>query len=182
MTWTFLNPKMDATPLPSHVPPRTVCEESVADDLEVVWRREAAKDPAITLLADIEREPTDKVWLDLGGIAKIDRKIYTLDPIDGLTITVPAKDVEGYLETLSKRSDPKFGEEIGGRLYFTMPSMHVGVMLSVEQCDTLRERLSEISVEAAAIATIENDDFNRNVVNPRLIHAKKRPTGPIEDA
>ena len=177
-TWTFLNQKFDEAT--SHAPPRTVCEELVATDLEALWKSEAAKDPTVTRLAEMERVPTKTVWLDLGGIAHKDRKIYSLDPIEGLTITIPANDVAAYLDLLQAASERE-PEKIGEKGYYTLQSMHVGVLLSVDQCILLAVRLRTILPEAEAIASIENDAFNRQM-DKVGVRANRRPTIPTGEA
>jgi hypothetical protein len=176
MTWTFLNPVHDI--LSTHVPPRTVCEESVVPAIEAAW--EAAREPEM-VLAKMERVPTDTAWLDLGGIANIHRRVYTLDPIDGLILTVPAKDVGDYLDILAARAE-RGVEKIGEGSYYTLPSMHLGILLSIDQCILLTLKLREILAEADAIATIENEAFNQDMASTKLVHAPLRPVGQIEES
>jgi hypothetical protein len=176
MTWVFLNPVYD--PASTHVPPRTVCEESVVSALEAVWATQVEPD---MIIAKMEHKPQDSAWLDLGGIAHVNRKIYTLDPIDGLILTVPAKDVGDYLDILAARAERK-PEKIGEGSYYTIPSMHLGILLSINQCILLALKLRAIVAEADAIASVENEAFNQDMASTKLVHAPLRPVGQIEES
>jgi hypothetical protein len=177
MTWVFLNPLFDDTS--THAPPRTVCEESVVPALEAVWA--ATVQPGM-VVAKMECKPQGSAWLDLGGIAQVNRKIYRLDPIDGLILTVPARDVGDYLDILAARAERK-PERIGEGSYYTIPSMHLGILLSINQCILLALRLRGIVAEADAIASVENDAFNQDMASTKLVHAPLRPVKrPIEEA
>jgi len=175
MTWMYLFPGFaDLSP------PRTLCEDSIADNLVELWRKDATEKHRVEF-HEPDRTPTTDGHLDLGGMASSRRKIYVLEPIDGLTIHVPAKDVSDYLYILSQ-SDQKEPEWVAGKGFYTLPSFRVGVFLSLPQCEALRKRLSKIVVEAEAFATAENDAFNKFMAKRKAVVAPLRPTGKIEEA
>jgi len=182
MSWIMIAPNYEQENA-THWPPRTACESAeVAAELRAYWEREIVKIPDATLA--VTTAAPGHAWLDMGGMAKISRKLYELDLGDGLLISVPAKDVEDYIE-LIERLDQQPVEDIGGATFYrTLPSMHIGVFLSLERVATLLQRLKEILPEALAIATIENGDFNRSFVDAPVPHvtAPRRRTGPMGDA
>jgi len=148
--------------------------------LRSFWENDVAQTPGAVLA------PTDLVigaaWLDLGGIARVDRKIYDLDLGDGLNITVPARDVEDYINIIKSRQERP--EEIDGKLFLTIPAMHVNVFLSLPRVAILLDHLQKILPEASAIATAENDHFNKSFVDdpkPNVV-APRRRTGPMGEA
>jgi hypothetical protein len=177
-TWVILEPIPGEGA--THFPPRCVCEKHHAESLVAAWAERLAVEEPDGILSTVRHKETSEAWLDLGGIIQINRKIYTLKPIDGRTLTVPAGHVEGYLSMLKTRGE-RAPEELGGMPFYTLPSMHLRILLSLSQCDTLARILSEISIEADAIATIENDFFNKSIADSDHMVAPKRPTGRISN-
>jgi len=179
--WVFLRTLTEQPEGVTHYTPLcTLCERTVAEVLLLTWRAEVAKIPG-SKMAETTIEPTEKAWLDLGGMAKIDRKIFTLEPLHGLTLEVPAQHVANYIDVLKELLDaPR--EKVGERLFVTIPSRHMGIFLTVSECIQIGARLTEILAEAEAIATIENDEFNKMIAKAPHVVAPKRPVGPMGDA
>jgi len=179
--WVFLRTLTEQPEGVTHYPPlRTLCERTVGEVLLLSWRAQSAKIPNARL-AETTIEPASKGWLDLGGMAKIDRKIFTLEPLHGLTLEVPAQHVANYIDVLKELLDaPR--EKVGERLFVTIPSRHMGIFLTVSECIQIGARLTEILAEAEAIATIENDEFNKIIAKAPHVVAPKRPVGPVGDA
>jgi len=179
--WVFLRTLTEQPEGVTHYTPLcTLCERTVGEVLLLSWRAQIAKIPGAKL-ATTTIEPTEKAWLDLGGMAKIDRKIFTLEPLHGLTLEVPAQHVANYIDVLKELLDaPR--EKVGERLFVTIPSRHMGIFLTVSECIQIGARLTEILAEAEAIATIENDEFNKMIAKAPHVVAPKRPVGPMEKA
>ena len=176
MTWVFIEAKH--TEGATHFLPRCVCKRHLAESLEPAWAEKLAREDPGSKLSAFSYRDTQKAWLDLGGMALSDRKIYTLE-VDGLTLTVPATHVGGYLDMLETRDD-RPPESIGATPFYMLPSMHLKVILTLDQCDTLALNLLEISAEADAIASIENDAFNKAMESTSSrVSAPKRPTGRL---
>lgn len=168
----------------THYPPEsTLCERSVVAAVMRVWEEQIAKIPG-AVMATMEVKPAPQGgWLDLGGMAKIDRKIFSLVLDDELLLTVPARDVAAYIEHIEwKLSQP--AEMFGGRNFWTLASMRLGLLLSEEQCKAVYGQLQAIVEEAEAIANIENDQFNKEIADADLPHvtAPRRPVKPMERA
>ena len=111
-----------------------------------------------TPLMPWKREIRTKHWLDLGGIAWSKRKLYTLKPIDGLTLTVPATNVEGYIETVdrcgaSSVTKLRAVENLGDYEVWRLPVMVIELWLEQKHLTELRAQLVELLPEASAIAT-----------------------------
>lgn len=186
-TWVFVfNHSFEGVALQ---PPNTICERRVLEDLKAAWSEEAAKHgfslPALGTLSH-----GDMVSLDLGGIAHMDRKIYSLQISDGFGVGIPATDVDSYLVILRKLMEKNKPESIGHELFYTIPSMRGGVLLSLGQVELLVPALVAISIEAAAIAAVENHQFNQDITdinndqdkNSIFVLAAKRPTGEFGEA
>lgn len=179
--WVFIYTPLDQPEGVTHYPPgRTLCERTVAAVIVLAWKAQVEL-LAGTKLAEVVIEPTEKGWLDLGGIARIDQTILTLRPFDGLTLSVPARHVGSYLDVLEELTTaPR--ERVAEQLYVTVPAMRLGIFLSVGQCAALAEHLREVLAEAKAVATIENDQFNKMIAKTPHVIAPLRPVGPIGDA
>lgn len=179
--WVFLRTLAEQPEGVTHYPPiRTLCERTVGEVLLLAWQAQIAQIPGAKL-ATTTIEPTEKGWLDLGGMAKIDRKIFILEPLHGLTLEVPAQHVANYIDVLKELLDaPR--EKVGERLFVTIPSRHLGIFLTVSECIQIGARLTEILAEAEAIATVENDEFNKMLARAPHVVAPKRPVRPMEKA
>ncbi len=160
-------------------PPRTICAVSVHEALLTAWQQLAETQGGV--LVQIELQSLPSMWLDMGGMCKIDRKIYDLQIAPGLAYTIPAQDVEAYLGHIDDR-EGRAPEEIGGTPYRTLSSMHAGVCLTMEQFATVKRQLQEIATEAAAFASAENNEFNEKITVCANVKAPKRPVGPMGDA
>lgn len=181
--WVRLMPADKQSAEVTHYPPEnTLCERTVAAVVREAWRVQAAQTPGL-VLAKTKVVSAKAGWLDMGGMARLDRKIYELPLIDELLITVPARDVEDYIEAVAwKLAQP--AEEFGGKRYRTLHAMRLGLLLTEEQCTAILGHLRAILPEAQAIATIENDQFNREIADANLpnVIAPRRPVGRMERA
>jgi len=176
--WVFILPQPAQSETVTHWPAAsTLCERTVADSLVALWQEQATKLAAV--LASTEFLPTVKGQLNLGGIAKIDRKVFQCE-LDGLTLNVPARDVGDYLHILAERMQKL--ETVGGQPYCTVPSWPSNIFLSIAHCASLVKQLQSVLAEAEAIATIENDEFNREITTSPFFSAPKRPVGPMGKA
>jgi len=171
-------------------PPNTICERQVLEDLRAAWSEEAKKHE-VSLPALGTLPHGDMISLDLGGIAHMDRKVYTLQISDRFGVDIPATDVGSYLSILKRLRDKNMPESIGKGLYYTLPSMRGGVLLSLDQVEHLVPALVAISIEASAIASVENHQFNQDITditnngrdkNSIFVLAAKRPTGEFGEA
>lgn len=165
----------------THYPPaNTLCERSVATDVLAEWRAQIAGIPG-AVMAKIEvLSAPGGGWLDFGGMRRIDRKTFSVRLNDELLLVVPAKDVVDYIEDIEWRLTQP-AEVLGGKRFRTIPSLHLSILLSEEQCLEVLNCLRTIAAEAEAFATIENAQFNHDIADanhPNVV-APRRPVGPM---
>lgn len=122
-------------------------------------------------VAGMNKTSTKAISFDLPGIAYIHRHMHTIQ-VDGLEIDIPATDVE---EILEKAENLSVRNEIG-KSYYKLHGFHRCICLTPEQRQELVDALKAILPEANAIASAENEEFNKKLVGThKNILVKPRP-------
>ncbi len=188
-TWTVIHPDGSSLPEGDNTEyrwvPSIMAPTSIIDTALAACAREVAERPG-SVLGPYKREARTTHWLDLGGIAWSERKLYELAPIDGLTLSVPATNVEGYIEVIDSCRPERATQLEGAPVVWRLPVYVIELWLEQRHLAELRAQLNALLPEANAIASIENDRHNRKMYEARLrgvpVLSPKRPVRRPEEA
>jgi hypothetical protein len=174
----------------THAPPKVICDAEIVPLLRQGWDLAAATEglmnnPEVKLAKMVEDDP-EGVLLDVGGIMWSGRHEYDF-VLDGLKVKIPAIDVGVFLNMAeTAKSEVLSGhlpttEYVSREVYRIHTFMDWRLLLSPKNRLALFMELKKIEKEAAAIATVENDRFNKDLVDKPHpnVRARRRPVGPI---
>jgi hypothetical protein len=138
--------------------PSVLGPESHVLELEARLKTEMRRDYPNHTLAPYTREHRTEHWLDWGGSCWAHRKIFTLPPVDGLTLDVPATDVQDAIDVCALKLKPHRHWTQNG--YRTLPTMLIALLVERRHLELIRTELIKILPEALAHAAVENARHN----------------------
>jgi len=169
VTWSFIEPVEHIKGTYS-VTPIVLSNEYVPSVSRYLSRPRDGK--ATSRFRVIERRA---FHLDAGGMIAENQRTFERD-FFGLELSIFAIHVDVVMSGAVKPAQRR-GH---GLLY--VPSWPVGIALDDKQHNELYRWLLAIGPEAAAIASVENEEFNKRFVSSPYVKAAPRPVGPKGDA
>jgi len=175
----------------THAPPKVVCDAEIIPLLHQSWEVAASVEglknkPGVKLAKMIE-EDADGILLDMGGIMWTGRHEYNF-VVDDLKMKIPAIDVGSFMDMVENAKSEVFHghlantEYVSREMYRIHTIMDWRILLSPKNRLALFMELKKLEESgASAIASIENDRFNKDFVDKPHPHVatKRRPVGPI---
>lgn len=149
--------------------PSAIGPEAILLALEEKLRLEMREKYPNHTLAPHTREYRTKHWLDWGGSCWAHRKVFTLPPVDGLVLDVPATDVQDAIDVCALKLKPHRHWYTNG--YRTLPTMLIALLVERRHLEGIRAELLKILPEASAHAAIENarhNEFAMDAVQKRI--------------